>query len=85
MTSDITYKKNFIESVIKPALLNQTGNIEIIEYAILNELPLMLDYINRSFTKNLWSAGDHFSMADFAIVVQLLALKKSGFEISENR
>lgn len=83
--SDITYKKIFIEGVIKPALLNQKGDKEIVEYAILNELPPMLDYINRSVTENLWIAGDHFSMADVAIVVQLLALKKSGFEISENR
>jgi glutathione S-transferase len=83
--SDITYKKIFIESVIKPALLNQKGNKEIIEYAIQNELPPMLDYINWAITENLWIAGDHFSMADVAIVVQLLALKQSRFEISENR
>ncbi len=83
--SDITYKKIFTESVIKPFLFKQEGNKEIIEYAILKELPPMLDYINRVVTENLWIAGDHFSMADVAIVVQLLALKKSGFEISENR
>lgn len=83
--SDITYKKIFIENVIKPALLNQKGNREIVEYAILNELPPMLDYINQAVTENFWIAGKHFSIADVAIVVQLLALKKSGFEISENR
>lgn len=83
--SDIIYKKIFMENVIKPAILNQKGNREIVEFAMLNELPPMLDYINQAATENLWIAGDHFSMADIAIVVQLLALKTSGFEISENR
>lgn len=83
--SDVTYKKIFMESVIIPFLFKQEGNKEIVEYAILNELPPMLDYIDRVVTENLWCAGDHFSMADVAMVVQLLALKKSGFEISENK
>jgi glutathione S-transferase len=83
--SDITYKKIFMENVIKPALLDQKSNREIVEYAMLNELPPILDYINESVTENLWIAGDHFSIADIAIVVQFLALKTSGFEISENR
>lgn len=83
--SNVTYKKIFIESVIKPVLLRQKGNREIIEQAILNELPTLLDYINQSVSKSAWIAGDHFSMADVAIVVQLLALKTAGFEIAENR
>ena len=83
--SNVTYKKIFIESVIKPVLFGQKGNKEIIEQAILNELPPMLDYINQSVSKSAWLAGDHFSMADVAIVVQLLALKTAGFEIEENK
>lgn len=37
--SDITYKKIFTENVIIPVLLNQKSNNEIVEHAILKELP----------------------------------------------
>jgi len=78
-------RKFFFENIIKPALLGQNSNKEVGEHAILHELPEMLDYMNESISKNLWIAGDYFSMADIAIVVQLLALKTVGSELAEDR
>jgi len=83
--ADITYKKIFFENIIKPALLGQTSNKEMVEYAVLHELPPMLDYVSESMANNSWIAGDYFSIADIAITVQLLALKTAGIELTEDK
>ena len=83
--SDISYKKIFVERIIKPALFKIEGNYEIANHAMTNELPPLLDYLNQSVADKAWFAGAHFSMADVAIAVQLLALKKAGLSELENR
>jgi glutathione S-transferase len=83
--SDVAYHKIFKECIIKPALLAQETNRKIVEQAIKTELPPMLDYLSQSVLLGPWIAGEHFSMADVAIVMQLLALRKAGVEISESK
>jgi glutathione S-transferase len=83
--SDVAYHKIFKECIIKPALLAQETNREIVEKAIKIELPPMLDYLSQSVMHGQWIAGEQFSMADIAIVIQLLALKRAGIEISESK
>jgi glutathione S-transferase len=41
----------------------------------------MLTYLDYTVTQNEWLADGRFTMADTAIVVQLLALKKAGVSI----
>ncbi len=79
--TDVTYKKIFFQRVIKPTLLNQPTDQAIIETAVSVDLPPMLTYLDQALAKNEWLADQRFSMADAAIVVQLLALKTAGISI----
>lgn len=79
--TDVIHKKIFFQKVIKPALLNQPADLTIVEKAISVELPPLLTYLDRELEKNEWLADQRFSIADIAVVVQLLALKKAGVSL----
>lgn len=81
--TDVIYKKIFFQKVIKPALLNQPADLSIVEKAISIELPPLLTYLNRELEKNKWLADQRFSIADIAVVVQLVALKKAGVSLDD--
>jgi glutathione S-transferase len=83
--TEIVYKKIFMESVIKPKILNIESNHDLVEQAKKVELPPLLDYLNHAVTKYDWIAGDDFSMADIAIATQLLALKMTDFNLEKWR
>lgn len=80
--TEVVYKKIFLQRVIKPALLSQPADQTIVEKAISVELPPMLTYLDQTLAQQEWLADQRFSMADTAIVVQLLALRKA--EVSIN-
>lgn len=77
----VVYKKIFFQKVIKPALLNQPADLTIVEKAISTELPPLLTYLDRELQRNEWLADQRFSIADIAVVVQLVALKKAGVSL----
>lgn len=83
--TETIYKKLFLETVVKPNVLNIQPNIDLLEEAKVNELPALLDYLENAVTHFTWIAGDDFSMADIAISTQLIALQMSGFEIATSR
>ncbi len=79
--TEVAYKKILFQNIIKPALLNQPTDQAIVEKAVSVELPPMLTYLDHTVGQNEWLADQRFSMADTAIVVQLIALKKAGVSI----
>ena len=83
--TEIGYKKIFFECVIKPKILKQNPDYDLVEKAKKYELPAILDYLNESVTKYPWIAGNTFSIADIAIATQLLALKMAEFDSSNKR
>ena len=83
--TEVVYKKLFIQCVIKPVILKKQPNTEVVEAAISEELPPLLDYLEQSICDKSWFAGDAFSMADIAITTQLLALKMAQVELNSEQ
>ncbi len=83
--TEVAYKKIFTEMVIKPNILKQKSNKTVVEQAQTQELPALLDYLDRSVASQQWIAGDEFSVADIAIATHLLALKMAGFDIKDKQ
>lgn len=81
--SAVLFKKIFLENVVKPNILKINPNKEMVEKAYLEELPPLLCFLDVSLQGKEWFAGENFSMADVAVVTQLLALEMSGFSVSE--
>lgn len=81
--TDVVHKKIFLQKVIKPALLNQPTDLAIVERATSSELPPLLTYLDQALERNDWLADQRFSMADTAVVVQLLSLKKADVSLDD--
>lgn len=79
--TDVAYKKIFLESIVKPKVLNIEPNHTMVAEAKQNELPPLLNFLDQLVAKTKWIGGDHFSIADIAISTQLLALRMADFEI----
>lgn len=83
--SSISHHKIFAEAVVKPKIFGTAPNQEILEKATSQELPPCLDYLEKEVGKHEWLAGDDFSMADAAIVAQLIGLDIAGFDLAKTR
>ena len=83
--TNTAYQKIFIEAFIKPNVLNQVSNTDLVDHAISTELPPLLDFLDSSLKEKEWFAGEDFSMADIAITTQLLALETCGFYLSQTQ
>ncbi len=83
--TNITYRKIFLERVIKPKVLNQGVDEKWIISGTTQELPAVLDYLQNSLSENLWLAGHEFSMSDVAVATQFLALEITGFELPKDQ
>lgn len=82
--TDVAHKKIFIEKVVKPKLLNRDTNIKVVSDALNNELPKVLQFLNDALKQQQWFVDKHFSMADIAVVTQLLALNMAGYTLPES-
>ncbi len=79
--TEVVYKKIFLERIIKPHLLDSPTNEECVKHAITVELPPLLTYLDKCIEGKDWLVNNSFSIADIAIGVQLLSLKKAGVSI----
>jgi len=81
----VAYAKIFVERIVKAKVLKMPADEQLVEQAINDELPPLLDYLESASTETDWLAGQSFSMADVAIATQLLALQMAGFELQETQ
>lgn len=83
--TSVAYQKIFLEKVVKPHVLKEEPNKEVINCALYEELPGLLQFLNDSLQDRVWLVGENFSMADVAVVTQLLALSMAGYTLSESQ
>ena len=88
--SDVTLagvitQKILFERLVKPKVLKQASDEKLVDHVVANELPSLLSYLNTSISNKDWFTGSHFSMADVAIAIQLLALETAEVEMSEQQ
>jgi glutathione S-transferase len=82
--TQVVYQKIFMQRVIVVHILQQKSDADLVNEALQQELPLLLDYLDHALQGKMWFAGDAFSMADVAVFTQLLALQmaEDGFDFS---
>ncbi len=83
--ASVIHKKIYTERIVKPKVLDIPGDEAIAKKAFDEELPPMLDYLEKELDKNKWIAGDEFTVADIAIVTHFIDLKAAGETISKAR
>lgn len=83
--ASVIHKKIYTERVVKPKVLNIPGDESIAKAALDEELPPMLDYLEKELGKDQWIAGDDFTVADIALVTHFIDLKAAGEIVSKAR
>lgn len=83
--SQITIKKIFIESFVKPELLGQAGEKGMVKKAIEEELPPMLDYLQNELGDKKFIVGDKLTLADIALATHYICLNKSNVKLDKKR
>lgn len=81
----VIHKKIYTERVVKPKVLNIPGDESIAKKAFDEELPPMLDYLERELGNEKWIAGDEFTVADIALVTHFIDLKMAGESVSKSK
>lgn len=83
--ASVIHKKIYTERVVKPKVLNIPGDETIAKKAFDEELPPMLDYLEKELSNEKWIAGDEFTVADIALVTHFIDLKAAGESVSKAR
>lgn len=83
--ASVIHKKIYTERIVKPKVLGIAGDEVVAKTAFDEELPPMLDYLEKELGKNKWIAGDEFTVADIALVTHFIDLKVAGETISKER
>ena len=82
--SGVNTSKIFVEKVVKPNVLKQQPDEDMVDMAVTKSLPTLLEFLNNEVENKQWFVGNSFSAADIAISTQLLALEMSGYTLSES-
>lgn len=83
--ASIIIKKIYTERIVKPKVLNIPGDEAIAKKALEEELPPMLNYLEKELGDKQWIAGEDFSVADIALVTHFINLKASGESVDNAR
>lgn len=81
----VVHKKIYAERVVKPKVLNIPGDEAIVKKALEEELPPILDYLEKELGNEKWIAGDEFSVGDIALVTHFIDLKAAGESVDKGR
>ena len=74
---DVIYTQIFLEKFTKPNVLNEPTNQAIVNQALQEHLPPLLNYLTDVLGNQTYIAGDTFSAADIAVVTQLFSLNQA--------
>lgn len=78
--SGVIHDKIFVETVVKPQVLQLQPDALIVGNAIKNELPQIFDYLEKVLSDNgtAYLVGDSLTVADLAVANHFVSLKLSG-------
>ncbi|HXF90674.1 MAG TPA: glutathione S-transferase family protein [Candidatus Nitrosotenuis sp.] len=85
VVASVVIQKIFIERFVKPKVLSQETNEQIVQEALANELPPILGYLEKEIGDKKWMMGDEFTMADIALGSQFANLKLAGESIDATK
>ncbi|MEQ7874557.1 glutathione S-transferase family protein [Sphingomonas sp. ASV193] len=77
--------KMFFNRVVAPRFLKRDGDLALADAAERDELPPLLDYLERVIPEGGWLVGDGLTLADVAVASPLVNLGHAGVEIDPAR
>lgn len=80
----VTYKV-FVERFIKPNILKQQPDEALVAKALKEELPPVLNYLEKALGDNRWIVGNNFSIADITLVTHFVSLQLVKEEVDEKQ
>jgi glutathione S-transferase len=77
--------KMFFNRIVAPRFLGREGDLEVADQAEKNELPPILDYLERTIAGNGWLVGDGITLADIAVATAFANFRHLGVTIDSGR
>ncbi len=77
--------KMFFNRIVAPRFLGRDGDLETADKAEKEELPPILDYLERTIPEGGWLVGDGITLADIAVATAFANLRHLGVGIDESR
>lgn len=81
----VIHQKILFEKIVKPKLFKKPTDEGILQTAINQELPEILNYLEKELNGKSWIMGDQFTAADIAIGTHLVSLRHCGVEINADK
>ncbi len=77
--------KMFFNRVVAPRFLGREGDLATADKAEREELPPLLDYIERVLPESGWLVNDRLTLADIAVATAFANLRHLGIEVDGGR
>jgi len=77
--------KMFFNRIVAPRFLGREGDLETADKAEKEELPPILDYLERTLPEGGWLVGDGLTLADIAVATAFANLRHLGIRIEAAR
>jgi len=77
--------KMFFNRIVAPRFLGREGDLETADKAEKEELPPILDYLERTIPAGGWLVGDGITLADIAVATAFANLRHLGINIDPDR
>jgi glutathione S-transferase len=77
--------KMFFNRVVAPRFLGREGDVEIADKAECEELPPLLDYVEKVLPESGWLVEDRLTLADIAVASPLVNLGHLGIDYKAGR
>ncbi len=77
--------KMFVNRIVAPRFLGREGDLEAADKAEKEELPPILDYLERVIPESGWLVGDTITLADIAVATAFANLRHLGMAVDADR
>lgn len=77
--------KMFFNRIVAPRFLGREGDLETADKAEKEELPPILDYLERTLPENGWLVGNQLTLADIAVATAFANFRHLGMTIDAER
>jgi glutathione S-transferase len=77
--------KMFFNRIVAPRFLGREGDLETADKAEKEELPPILDYLERTIPDSGWLVGEGISLADIAVATAFANFRHLGMTIDDGR
>ncbi|MEO7178274.1 MAG: glutathione S-transferase family protein [Allosphingosinicella sp.] len=77
--------KMFFNRIVAPRFLGREGDLETADKAEREELPPILDYLERTLPESGWLVGDRITLADIAVATAFANFRHLGMAMDNDR